>query len=494
MDNEFEETKLKYNVDNLVLFDYEPTFGCRVTILQQRYTGGHFKDKVGMFQGVDYRISSCDVMEIRDTDFFMKGRTDAFMSEKSATTNPEKARFWEAIFRTLDDFAVINTYREAENYLTKQDTEDDNLEMVDFKYETEPSEKEINKMISLVDLSTFCKIIQNRLKLESEDHFCSNSNDRPKTKDIGTIINNWAKEYLVDWAKAKYRFYKMFGDKLMIEKEVECMPCPNEASVLKNMLKSNFPLYAPILEGIAERIILENRMDAGRYSSYFNSVRDINKMTFTKFMSLYQNPELDTEISKMYQTKGKTKFTISINPIDYLTVSINKSGWKSCHNFFDGCYSTAGLSLMFDKTSLVGFSSRGLVEYNEYYKKFNWNNKMWREMIYVSENNSATVFSRQYPFTDDKYSKALRQLYEDQFSSYFGVSNKWVITKDNNKYIDVQEDCDLLYNDVKNGYNYTAVINKQDNKKDKVNCYIGKQISTLSNKEVDIEEGESCIW
>lgn len=496
MDNEIiEDAKKLYTIPNIVLFEYYDN-RCSMKVVYQETCKGDFVEKTGTRNGRRYKIKSVGNFQVTYETLFMKGGED-FSQNISRTENVDEScgKFWESVLNGLKDFKAIHSMEELEKYKVVVDGGDEE-EKIDFSFKGEPNEEEINKMISLVDLPTFCKIIQNRLDMERKGFFDSDGFDIATSEDIGTIINEWAKKYLIDWAKAKYRFYKIFGDKLSIEKEIEHIPTTADAEILKSTLKSNFPLYAPIISCMPINIIRDNKMSLGGYDSYFNYIKDVQKMTFTKFMSLYGNPELDNEISKLYQANGKTNLTISINPIDYLTVSINQSNWKSCHNFFDGCYGVAGLSLMFDKTSLVGFSSKGMVNYNQYYKKFTWNNKMWREMIYVSEENSAIVFSRQYPFQDERFSKELRKLMEEQISKYFNADDKWFCVSDNKKYINVITDCQLLYNDVGQGYSYKAVVNKQDINRKQITCTIGKQIKHISqiNSKYNINDGGDKIW
>lgn len=489
--NEIEETNGIYTVPNILLFDYS-VLGCAVYIINQEKFGDDFGDLYIQHNDSNYTISSVNRLEINRYNFYFKGRVDFGKELPPYIIEVDIAHNWEEIFAELPDFAVIHSRKELDKYL--KETEGGDKTEIDFSFSDEPTEEDIENMIKMVDLSTFCKIIQNRLRNEYEGHFCSEGYYRPKPEDIGTINNTWAKDYLVNWAKAKFKFYKIFGNKLSIEQEVEHIPTDYDAKNLKKALISNMPVYAPIIEGFSDRIIKENKMRKGEYPYQFEGIKDVDKMTFTKFMSLYNNPNLDNEISKLYQANRKTILTISINPIDYLTVSINKTGWKSCHNFFDGGWGTAGLSLMFDKTSLVGFSSVGMVDYTDRYRPFTWNNKMWREMIYVSEENSAMVFSRQYPFDDERFSSVLRQLMEQAYSRYFNANNKWLRTTRNDKYIKINSTGDLLYNDVKNGFDYIAIINKQDKNKKRVTCDIGSQLKHLSNKRRNVKNGGSTIW
>ena len=148
---------------------------------------------------------------------------------------------------------------------------------------------------------------------------------------------------------------------------------------------------------------------------------------------------------------------------------------------------------MFDKVSLVGFASNRISKYH-YYRDFEWNSKSWREMIYVSENNSAMTFSRQYPNQVDKYSDTLRNVMEDAFSKYFEVPNKFLIIKGQEKYMGVRDnEDDLLYNDVQHRYPFSQVINKYDADKCCYDINLGGNIPKISDDGY-VKGGNRKIW
>ena len=371
----------------------------------------------------------------------------------------------------------------------QEEQKEKEVEKIKFSYPGEPTQEEIDEMISLVDLATFQKIIQNRVLSDIEYY-----DDFTKT-EIKSLTKAWVKKYLQDWAKAKYRFYKMFGDKLTIEDEIETNKDENEFRREYSEIMAKFPLYKVVLNAISFDDIYKNEMcDLSDFILEDKRVK--NGMKFTQFISLYGCKELDMEISKLYQNKGKSKIFISINPIDYLTVSINRSDWRSCHNFFDGEYRNAGLSYMNDKTSLVAYSANGMVDYTRYERPFTWNSKKWRQMIYVSEESSTTVFSRQYPCESTEMSKGVRLLWEKYIDKYFNISFVWkVFNHRNDANIEVEKKCCTLYNDVGNGFGHKVIKNKADiNYDEKENIYIGDTIRAINNFEVEIVDEGETLW
>lgn len=90
--------------------------------------------------------------------------------------------------------------------------------------------------------------------------------------------------------------------------------------------------------------------------------------------------------------KRKMQFIISLNPLDYLTMS-NGINWKSCHNIFDGCYKAGTISYMLDATSIITFVVQGI---NDDIHKIP---KVYRQMYHYKDN--LFVQSRLYPQGND---------------------------------------------------------------------------------------------
>ena len=253
-------------------------------------------------------------------------------------------------------------------------------------------------------------------------------------------------------------------------------------------------MYEHVLHDIDVSCFYNNKVRKSEMCSYFfNDKRVHEGMKITKLISMYGNKDLDMEISKIYQDKGKGNIYISIDPIDYLTVSINKSGWGSCHNLFDGCFRNAGLSYMIDETSLVAYRSESKNLYNEKFP-FEWNSKRWRQMIYVSKKSSIMAFSRQYPNTNTTLAKEIRLLLEDVMSKYYGSENRWKLSNDLRKFNAwvYKKDCAPLYNDIDNGYNHKAVKAKDDIMQDKEKIMIGDEVQVFNGG--DLVDGDGRLW
>lgn len=100
------------------------------------------------------------------------------------------------------------------------------------------------------------------------------------------------------------------------------------------------------------------------------------------------------------QKKLKGRLTLSIHPLDYMTMSDNECDWSSCMSWKeDGCYRQGTVEMMNSPMVLVAYLesannpmaiplSDGKVEY--------WNSKKWRELFIVNNNIICEVKS--YPY------------------------------------------------------------------------------------------------
>ena len=127
---------------------------------------------------------------------------------------------------------------------------------------------------------------------------------------------------------------------------------------------------------------------------------------------------------------------LSINPLDYLTMSFGNS-WASCHtidienkrnmpNSYSGCYSSGTISYMLDGTSMVLYTVDTSYEGNEY-----WNEpKINRQMFHYGEEK--LVQSRLYPQDndgDDEVYVPYRNIVQDIIATIFGFPNFWTFNK-----------------------------------------------------------------
>jgi hypothetical protein len=143
----------------------------------------------------------------------------------------------------------------------------------------------------------------------------------------------------------------------------------------------------------------------------------------------------------LQRIKFKGELVISIDPIDYITMSLSDS-WDSCHSIDDGCHKAGTLSYMTDKVTVISYIRGKEREYHN----CRVNNKNWRMCVYIDTVNKSAIFTRQYPFDNELLNQATKEMITELFATT--VKHSQEITKfmhDNNSN-------NLHYNDITHGY------------------------------------------
>lgn len=445
--------------------------------------------------GFHLEIASCNCIEVRHlcngVIFFLEGSDDKHSGRKLRLLGYD-FKYREYVKRGFERLGLVYLLK-GEEYVKEEEEKVEDAVLI--KYDIKPTEDDIKEMIKKVDYKTFEAIIKSRICLDE-------SSSGEFKKELSSFVNKkWVETYLREWAYSKFRMYIILGRNLKVDKEIE-VDMPNDVTEKVREIIDKFPLYAPILEKIDEIAYRDNVVRFGNGSRFYLDKRVTRGMKLTKFISLFGCKELDQELSKIYQEKGKKKITISIDPIDYLTGSINKSGWESCHHFFSGGYRNAGLAYMFDEVSMIAYVSSNVRLYESMSSgkiefPFECNSKQWRQMIYLSKNNSAVVFSRQYPFSSEEIGKNIRELWEKMYSDFYKIENSWCVTRNievlSGNVVKNQHN-PYVYNDVACGFEYVVASNKKDMKrKETGEIAIGVERLEKINSSQRIDEHES-LW
>lgn len=118
--------------------------------------------------------------------------------------------------------------------------------------------------------------------------------------------------------------------------------------------------------------------------------------------------------------KRKLYFVISLNPLDYLTMSVGVN-WRSCHHIQDGGWKGGCMSYMLDESSMITFVINTLEgnihETPKYYRQmYHYQHNLFvQNRLYPQGNDGAT----------DLYAK-FRGYVIDEFSELLGLDNNWV--------------------------------------------------------------------
>lgn len=166
--------------------------------------------------------------------------------------------------------------------------------------------------------------------------------------------------------------------------------------------------------------------------------RVVNKIC--KYLGYDKHPDYNREFAKYADALNpltiKRHTILSINPLDYLTMSFGNS-WASCHtidknnirnmpNSYEGQYSSGTISYMLDPSSMVFYTVDAAYDEKEYYSQ----PKINRQMFHWGERK--LVQGRLYPQGNDCNDEAYRpyrELVQEIISTIFDFPNLWTTNK-----------------------------------------------------------------
>ena len=102
----------------------------------------------------------------------------------------------------------------------------------------------------------------------------------------------------------------------------------------------------------------------------------------------------------------QAKLVISINPIDFLSMSENACNWRSCMGWSNsGCYNAGTLEMMNSNVAAVAYleaNSPFELHLNETGEVYNVPNKTWRSLVFIHKD--ILLLGKQYPYHNDNLS------------------------------------------------------------------------------------------
>lgn len=136
--------------------------------------------------------------------------------------------------------------------------------------------------------------------------------------------------------------------------------------------------------------------------------------------TVYPYDKLFAQYSDLVSTlKRKMNFIISLNPLDYLTMSVGVS-WNSCHHIKTGSYRGGCMSYMLDATSMITFVIGNIDG------PIHEIPKLYRQMYHYKDN--LFVQNRLYPQGNDGATdlyERFRGFVTDEFTNLLNVDGNW---------------------------------------------------------------------
>ena len=299
--------------------------------------------------------------------------------------------------------------------------------------------EELIPMLKEVDIPDFVKCIATFSKLPFD------------RIDDGVI-----QDYLITWAKNKYKYYKLLGNKLRVDTKIEYKTetCDRKEEI--EVLQKQFPIYAPWLQGIEEA--KNNELNWHNLSSNFISMLDFfpeTKNGFDKGMhitSFFQRcleapAELVTKIAGLFELdKIDSNFTISIDPVDIMLASVTPYDWSSCYGLECGGHADGCMAALLDTASIVTYiwDKEGKYSLDKKYDLKKIRFKKMRQWVAFSDDMKAIHFNKLYPSNDrcrEELLQKIRLITEKRVSEYLGIEDIWTcytrLDKEARKKIDV---------------------------------------------------------
>lgn len=338
---------------------------------------------------------------------------------------------------------------------------------------------------------------------------------------------------LQEWNKSKQTLFNIFGEKLMLEKEIQVedgdnkkireinnyLSSLNPGTNFINSVRKLFEFNSTYFENTyaTYNLTRASQLFTNRVAkefSYRNKDGKVIKVpegakvmrVLQKIAKEFDLPDFEifrNHISRITEIrKSKIKFTLSIHPLDYMTMSDNANGWESCMNWTQGpgSYRAGTIEMMNSPVVVVAY-----ITTKPYYPantSIEWTSKSWRELIIVHPNAICSVKS--YPYYNIAFDKALvnwlADLVEEKTEWRYNRKKPqenlesrsyieaWQDKEDKDNHFLLHFETNEMYNDFGNTDNYGIFsINPPDNK------YHTSTIN-YSGLMTCMCCGENCCW
>ena len=156
-----------------------------------------------------------------------------------------------------------------------------------------------------------------------------------------------------------------------------------------------------------------------------------------KVLEYYSFPYMDSfnkwrdDISVINTDKEiDAELVLSINPVDFITMSDNKSGWTSCMSWIDdGGYSTGTIEMLNSNVAVVAYL-RNPQSFN--YNDLDIPNKSWRTLVFIHKD--ILLVGKHYPYQ----SEVLAKIVLDKIQEIVKTNLGWKYSYQNQLYRDME--------------------------------------------------------
>lgn len=315
--------------------------------------------------------------------------------------------------------------------------------------------------------------------IQSTEKILSFSQAYPFPLNAGPLIDQWytAKKPFIDLFGGKTfvrSFHKVKVSLPQDEKDNkfnEFIDILDKNGVLSYSLDDHSITLGEFIEK-NKKGFFENRVTAPIENKHIYN----NSKLLKSFKHFIQDPQTvrwtqDTASQYIQQNKLEGYLYLSVDPVDFLTLSDNNANWTSCHRL-DGDFREGNLSYMVDDTTIIAFiadespeNMRCLPPQMKAYSK------KWRILLHT-DRDKAIWYSKPYPFESytllSEVNKMMSNYLKDSYTSAIRFGFK-MISKDahaptvalDNNFIEIYNEIfntkDLI--DISDYYGYCDIIN-----------------------------------
>lgn len=258
---------------------------------------------------------------------------------------------------------------------------------------------------------------------------------------INEVSDFVIKDYLITWAKNKYEFYKMLGNKLQLDKKLDYKKQRNSIQKEITDLCRKYPTFILWLKAFQNCKMnkIESPYDLDFHvrlaiQEFFPELH-IGGTSITHFFKSYLKApnDLITSIAAIFENdRIQANYTLSIDPVDMMLASENPYDWNSCYRLenLDSSHADGCLAALLDNSSLISYiwKNEGKLRIYDKYEFKSVRYKMSRQWISVHPKMCAIHFNAFYPKEDEyeeDFLKDTRAIIENQICRYKNYENKW---------------------------------------------------------------------
>lgn len=252
------------------------------------------------------------------------------------------------------------------------------------------------------------------------------------------------------WANEKGSLYKLLSNNLILSRSFtmdtgldmiadEIFRLINESDFISNYKRAitdNIKVFSREFDVLYYEVITDDNLISGHFNGNSFSL-DSPKIEFGygekimkvihKIANAFDIPgfeEFRIEHSRILNKKKfNNEITLSIHPLDYMTMSDNNCNWESCMSWKnDGCYRQGTVEMMNSPCVIVAYvnSSKEWDLFDSPTKDCLWSNKKWRCLFIITDKIICKIKS--YPYQNESLEKTIIEWISELAEENWGIS------------------------------------------------------------------------